>query len=137
MFFTTNVGDKTAKEIKIKETTKEAFKIMIDAIYSTKSIEDSLKGKSVKDVFNVVDLLERYQILGLLEEVKKNLSKRIKSFFLPEVFIFLDSVEKYQFLDLLEAAKMSFSNYPLTDDTVVNVAAEAFAYTGQFKEEAQ
>jgi len=137
MFFTTNVGDKAAKEIKIKETTKEAFQIMIDAIYSTRSIEVSLKEKSVEDIFDVVDLLERYQVLDLLEEVKKNLSNRMKSMSLPEIFVLLDLVEKYQFPELLEAAKKHFANFPLTDDTLVDVAADAFAYTGQFQDEAQ
>merc|ERR550519_3142353 len=78
MFYATEVGDKTAQEVKIEETTHfsrevtyservgnsfrvvtnettaPAFQILIDAIYDTKSIEDSLKDQSVKEIFDVV-----------------------------------------------------------------------------------
>merc|ERR1719186_1326071 len=62
LFYTSEVGDKTANEFKIEETTASAFQILIDAVYNTKSIEDSLKDKSIKEVFDVVYLIEQYQI---------------------------------------------------------------------------
>ena len=87
MFYATDVGDKTAKITKIDQTNAPTFQIVIDAVYSIKSIEASLKGKSVDEVFDVVKLLERYQIAGLMGAVKDQLA-----------------------------------NYPLTDDTHLEVA---------------
>merc|ERR1719186_1865536 len=102
MFFTTDVGDKRAREIVIKETTAEAFQILIDAIYGTNSIEDSLEGKSVQDVFEVVNLIERYQIVELNSVMEEHIA-----------------------------------NYPVTDDTVLMVAAEAMRYKVLFQEQAE
>merc|ERR1719186_507082 len=38
MLYTTEVGDKTAKVIRIGETTGPAFQILIDAIYKTAKV---------------------------------------------------------------------------------------------------
>ena len=43
MFYTTEVGDRMAQNIKIEETSKQAFQIIIDDLYKIKSIEDSLQ----------------------------------------------------------------------------------------------
>lgn len=102
MFYTSDVGDKTAKEIKIKETTKAAFEVMLDAIYNIRSLEENLKDKSVHEVFGVINLVERYQISELQEVVKTYIS-----------------------------------NYPVTDNTVIQIAADATEYTNLFHEEAQ
>ena len=102
MFFTTDVGDKTAEKIDIKETTLVAFEVMIDAIYNTKSIEDSLKGKSVQEFFDVINLIERYQIAELQKIIKK--------------YVY---------------------NYPISGETVLDVAAEAMEYSHLFQTEAQ
>jgi len=101
MFYTTEVGDKNAKEVKIQETTAPAFQILMNAIYDTKSIEDSLRGKSVQEIFDVLYLIEQYQIDQLKETVQELLS-----------------------------------NYPVTEDSVLEVAEEATEYTGLFQKEA-
>ena len=48
--------------IKIEKTTALAFQILKDAIYNIKSIGESFQGKSVDEVFYVVDLIERFHI---------------------------------------------------------------------------
>lgn len=102
MFYTTDVGDKTAQQIKVEQTTEPAFQVMIDAVYNSKPIEDSLNGKSVREVFDVVNLIERFQIAQLVEVILKQLS-----------------------------------NYPITDETVMDVADEAMQYTSLFPKETQ
>jgi len=102
MFYTTEVGNKAAETFKIEQTTAPAFQIMMDAIYETKSIEDSLKGKSVQEVFDVLHLIEQYQISELAEAVQEILA-----------------------------------NYPVDDDTVMEVAEEATEYTTLFQKEAK
>ena len=62
MFYTTDVGDKNANVIKIKKTTAPAFRIMINAVYNVKSIDASLEGKSVHEIFDVMILVLMYQI---------------------------------------------------------------------------
>ena len=59
MFYSTNVGNKTANIIKIEKTTAPAFRIMIDAVYNIKSIGDSLKGKSVDEIFDIMILVDK------------------------------------------------------------------------------
>lgn len=62
LFYTTDVGDKNANVIKIKKTTAPAFRIMINAVYNVKSIDASLEGKSVHEIFDVMILVLMYQI---------------------------------------------------------------------------
>jgi len=104
MLYTTEVGDKTAKVIRIGETTGPAFQILIDAIYQTKSLFDSLKGKSVEEIFDVVYLIEQYQISQLQE--------------------------------FQDAVKELLSDYPVTEDSVLDVAGEAMEYSTLFQKEA-
>jgi len=73
MFYSTQVGDKNANIIKVEKTTAPAFRILMDAVYDVKSIGESLSGKSVDEVFNVVNLIERYQIKELMEAAKEAL----------------------------------------------------------------
>jgi len=102
MFYTTEVGDKTSKVVKIGQTTAPAFQTLIDAIYHTKSLKDSLKGKSIKEIFDVIFLIEQYQIGQLKDTVKELLS-----------------------------------DYPVTDDSVLEVAGEAMEYSTMFQKEAK
>jgi len=71
MLFVANTRDKDAKVLLIKRTTRQAFQIMKEAIYNTKSIKQSLQGKSVHEVFAVLDLVTRYEIPELLASVKE------------------------------------------------------------------
>jgi len=73
--FVMDTKDKDAKEILIKETTPQAFQIMKDGIYNTKLIKDSLNGKSVTEVFSVLDLVTRYEIPELQISVREYLAK--------------------------------------------------------------
>jgi len=74
MFYSTDVGDRTISVIKIEKTTAPAFRIMLDAVYNIKSLRESLMGKSVDEVFEVVNLLERYHIVELMEVAKDHLA---------------------------------------------------------------
>ena len=53
--------------IPIKQTTLEAFNLMFDYIYSKKIV---LSGLSVLKLYDVVNLAEKYDISGLMEEIK-------------------------------------------------------------------
>ena len=55
MFYSTDVGNKSAKIFKIERTTAAGFQIVKDAIYNNKTIGDSLKDKSVDEVFHFVE----------------------------------------------------------------------------------
>ena len=82
MFYITDVGDKTSEMIQILETTALAFQIVIDAIYHSKFIGESLEGKSVHEVFDVVNVIERYQITELIDiekEAEKLVMKKTES----------------------------------------------------------
>ena len=74
MLFVTDTEDKTSGRVVVKETTADAFRIMINAIYKTRSIEEALQHKTVKEVFSVLDLVTKYDIPELLEDVRKVLS---------------------------------------------------------------
>ena len=62
MFYVSDTLDKSAQQIVVRQTTVDAFKIMIHAIYNTTSLEESLKDKSVEEMFLVLDLVMKYQI---------------------------------------------------------------------------
>ena len=66
MLFVTRTDDQTAKEISVKETTVAAFRAMVDAIYNTKTIQESLKDKTVHEMFNVLNLVKKYKIPELV-----------------------------------------------------------------------
>merc|ERR1719186_2208228 len=102
MFYSMVAGDKTTKVFKIEKTTASAFRIIKDAIYNNKSIGDSLQGKSVDEVFHVVELVERLQIKELMEVMKEYLA-----------------------------------NFPITDDSVLEVAGEAMEYNTLFEAQSE
>merc|ERR1719186_2420738 len=101
MFYTTNIGDKTIGEIEIKETTKQALQIIINALYKIKSIQDSLQGKTIQVIFDVVNLMERYQMAKLQDAINEVIS-----------------------------------NYPITEESVLEVAEEAIHQSELFQKEA-
>jgi len=101
MLFVAETSDKDAKEILVKETTVQAFEIMKEALYNIKLIKDSLKGKSVDEVFAVLNLVTRYKISELVNSVKEYIS-----------------------------------NFPLTDENVLEVAEDSMHYTETFGDEA-
>jgi len=86
MFFKHNTRDKSAREIVMKNTNRTAFKIMIEAIYNSKSIEENLRGKSLHEMFTVLNLVTQYEIADLVLAVKACLS----SFPITEVDSVLD-----------------------------------------------
>lgn len=96
---TMDVGD--VMKIKLEDTSLVPFQIMISGIYNINSIQTSLEGKSLEEVFDVVNLIKRYQIEELTEAVKDHLA-----------------------------------NYPLTEDTVLEVATQAKEYMKVFEDEA-
>jgi len=101
MLFVHNTLDKYATEIVLEHTTKPALQIMIDAIYDVVPMEKSLQGKSVDEVFAVLYLVNKYEILEL------------------------------------ELAVQNFlSTFRLTEETVLDVAADAMDYLATFNEEA-
>ena len=66
MLFVTGTDDKEAKEIPVEETTVAAFRAMVDAIYNTKTIQESLKDKTVHEMFAVLNLVKKYEIPELV-----------------------------------------------------------------------
>merc|ERR550519_1462935 len=46
-------------------------------------------------------------------------------------------VERYHIVELIEAAKELLANYPIADDTVLEVAGDVMEYTNMFEAEAQ
>lgn len=86
MFFKHNTRDKSAREMVMKNTNRTAFKIMIEAIYNSKSIEENLRGKSLHEMFTVLNLVTQYEIPDLVLAVKACLS----SFPITEVDSVLD-----------------------------------------------
>merc|ERR1719186_304866 len=102
MFFVADTKDKDAKKLLIKGTTFEAFNITKNAIYGVTSMKNGLKGKSILEVFSVLDLVTRYQISELRQIVKNYLA-----------------------------------SFPLTDDTVLEVATHAMVKSFTFEEEAK
>merc|ERR1719186_2447416 len=94
--------DNFAQEIIIEDTTAPAFRIIIDAIYSVKTIKESLKGKTVDEIFAILYLVTYYRI--------------------PE---------------LVQAVKDTLTSFPLTADTVLEVAGEVMDYSSTLQEEVQ
>ena len=66
MFYVVDTNDRTAKKIIIQQTSAPAFQIMLDAIYFVKSIKNSLKGKTVDEIFAVLDVVTRYRTRSIL-----------------------------------------------------------------------
>ena len=66
MFYVSETEDKTAKKIVVKETTVAAFQVMINAIYRMESIKDSLKEKTMDDIFAVLNMVVKYEIPELV-----------------------------------------------------------------------
>ena len=62
MFFTSEFADKKAQEIPVKETTHEAFEVMVEAIYNTTSMQKTPLMKSAGDIFDVLNLAVKYEI---------------------------------------------------------------------------
>ena len=66
MLFVTRTDDKVAEEISVEETSEAAFRAMVEAIYNTKTIKESLKEKTVHEMFAVLNLVKKYQIPELV-----------------------------------------------------------------------
>ena len=66
MLFVTGTNDKEANEVSVKETTVAAFRGMVDAIYNTKTIHESLEDRTVHEMFAVVNLVKKYEIPELV-----------------------------------------------------------------------
>ena len=56
MLFVSELKDKKSNVIIVKETTMAAFKTLVEAIYNTVGMEDGLQGKTVAEIFQVLDL---------------------------------------------------------------------------------
>ena len=106
MFYSTDVGDKTAKVIKIEKTIALAFQIFKDAIYNIKSIGDSLQGKSVDEVFHVVDLIKRFHIPELMEPAKEHFA----NFSITEDTVLEVAEEAMEYTHLFEAKSQHLLN---------------------------
>jgi len=74
MFYVHNTVDMFAQEIIIEDTNAPAFMILIDAIYSIKTIQESLNGKTVDEIFAVLYLVTKYDIPELVQAVKDTLT---------------------------------------------------------------
>ena len=65
------------QEIIIEDTTAPAFRIIIDAIYSVKTIKESLRGKTVDEIFAILYLVTYYRIPELVQAVKVRVGFKI------------------------------------------------------------
>merc|ERR1719505_417222 len=65
MFFVHNTKDRSVNEITIEDSTKAAFQIMIEAIYNVKTMRESLKEKTIHEIFAVLYLVTKYKISEL------------------------------------------------------------------------
>ena len=61
-------------EITLKDTTKNAFQIMVNVIYNVATMKDSLRSKSLFEVFAVLYLVKKYKIPKLLKSVREYLT---------------------------------------------------------------
>ena len=66
MLFDTGTNDQEAQDIPVKETTVAAFRAMVEAIYNTKTIQESLEEKTVHEMFAVLNLVKKYKIPELV-----------------------------------------------------------------------
>ena len=66
MLFVTRTDDKEASEIFVEEAIVAAFRAMVDAIYNTKTIKESLKENTVHEMFAVLNLVKKYRIPELV-----------------------------------------------------------------------
>lgn len=143
MFFITSIGDKSAMEIPVKNTTKPAFQIMIDAVYNKISIEDSLKEKSVYEIFAVLDLANRFEIPELLQAVVNHLTTLtvtehiLKGKLVNEILPVLELANRYEIPEIMQAFITYLAEYGLTEDTILDMAAGAREYRNLFKDEAR
>ena len=48
----------------------------------------------------------------------------------------MNLVERYQMPELIKAVKKELDKYPITDDTILEVAEDAMEYTSMFEDEA-
>ena len=92
--------------IKIEKTTALAFQILKDAIYNIKSIGDSLQGKSVDEVFHVVDLIKRFHIPELMEPAKEHFA----NFSITEDTVLEVAEEAMEYTHLFEAESQHLLN---------------------------
>jgi len=74
MFLIHNTKDKSATEMVMEDTTKPAFQIMLDAIFSVRKVEESLRGKTLDEMFAVLYLVSKYEIPKLPLAVKECIS---------------------------------------------------------------
>ena len=89
--------------IPVRETTLEAFKLLVDYIYN-RDIDWEL---SVAELYDVVNLAEKYQIPGLMEEVKKKIETCLT------IDLSLETV-----LDIADLATQ-FSHFPSVSDPIL------------------
>merc|ERR1719186_1793356 len=59
--------DMFPQEVIIEDTTAPAFRIFMDTIYGINSIQESLKEKSVHEIFAVLYLVKKYDIPELVQ----------------------------------------------------------------------
>ena len=74
--FKQHFKEKDSKEVKVEETTRAAFQAMVDAIYNTKQLSASLEGKTVQEIFDVLNLAVQYEI----PELKLGVRNILKAF---------------------------------------------------------
>ena len=71
-FFGMENVDKYAKTVVVKETTTKAFQLMVDSIYNKFSSNEELgKLADPEEVFNVIDLSEKYELTHLKDALSK------------------------------------------------------------------
>ncbi len=107
--FLSQFKESTEKEIQIKDTNIEAFKLFLKYCYFNELDSNEIKDYSM--AFDVFKLSHRYQIQELSHFIEEKLIEMIA---VENVFIFFDLGLFYQLIQLLNSLK-SFMNQNITE----------------------
>ena len=127
MLFVSELKDKKLNVITVKETTLAAFKTMVETIYNTVVLKDGLQGKTVAEIFQVLDLVVKYQIPELQLAIRENLAAiLVTEYNVMEVaeaaFLYSKLFEEEAMLVLLKCAKYLWTRFNNITTTLQFVA---------------
>ena len=101
-FYGEEIDNAVIDIIPIRETTKEAFKTLIEYIYS---IEINWASRAIEEMFEVFNLAEKYQIWPLKEDIKRHLKQFPMK--MENVMEVASLASRHQFPDISSAVLLS------------------------------
>ena len=78
MLYVHNTVNMFAQVIILEDTTAPVFRIFMDAIYGVTPIQESLKGKTVDEIFAVLYLVHKYDIPELVMAVQERVEIKLQ-----------------------------------------------------------